>query len=72
MLTDFPLTVVAVDRQLALDAGLVAALAKPYDLSFADRICLMLAKRLDLPALTSDRKWTGAAAVLNVKVELIR
>lgn len=72
VLTDLPLTVVVVDRQLALEAGLAAAVAKPYGLSFADRVCLMLAKHLDLPALTSDQKWAEAADALGVKVELIR
>lgn len=68
----FPLTLIDVDRDLALGAGFAAALSKPFGLSFADRLCLMLAKRLGQPALTADRRMADAADTLGVMVRLIR
>jgi PIN domain nuclease of toxin-antitoxin system len=41
-------------------------------LSLGDRACLALARRLDVPALTSDRSWQAIAAQVGVRVELIR
>src|SRR5689334_12477880 len=64
---------IAILRQL-LDAGLriepfslddaerTAALWQPApQLSLADRACLALAQRLDLPAITGDRAWGDLA-----------
>jgi ribonuclease VapC len=39
-------------------------------LSLADRVCLVLAARLDVPVLTTDRVW--ADADVDVDVQLIR
>jgi ribonuclease VapC len=39
-------------------------------LSLADRVCLVLAARLDVPALTTDRAW--ADADVKADVQLIR
>ena len=72
LLSDLKILIHPVDRELALEAGYAAVFAKPYGLSFADRICLMLAKRLNLPTLTSDRRMADASDALGVKVELIR
>jgi PIN domain nuclease of toxin-antitoxin system len=55
------------------DAELVAALWAPTrsaGLSLADRACLALARRLDLPAHTADRAWRKLD--LDVEVVLIR
>jgi len=45
-------------------------LTKAHGLSLADRACLALAKRLDLPVLTADRDW--ADLTLGIAVQLIR
>lgn len=45
-------------------------LTKASGLSLADRACLALAKRLDIPALTADRDW--ADLNLGIAVQLIR
>ena len=50
-------------------AGLRRA-TREKGLSFGDRACLALAKRLDLPVLTADRSW--AELDLGVEVRLIR
>jgi ribonuclease VapC len=55
------------------DAEAVARLARATtnrDLSLADRFCLALAERLDLPAYTSDQSW--ATATTEAKVVMIR
>lgn len=43
---------------------------RPQGLSLADRACLVLAKRLGVPALTADRAW--ADAEVEAEVTLIR
>ncbi len=56
-----------------VDAYVAAALrrqTRTLGLSFADRACLALARRLGLPALTTDRAW--AKLDLGVTVEVIR
>lgn len=45
-------------------------LTKTRGLSLADRACLALAQRLDLPVLTADREWTSLE--LGIRVQLIR
>lgn len=53
------------------DAETVAALwAEARHLSLADRACLALGRRLDLPVLTADRAWRDLS--LGVDVRLIR
>ena len=57
----------------AEDAEMTAelwSLGRPSGLSLADRACLILAKRLGLPALTGDRRW--ATLELDTEVRLIR
>lgn len=45
-------------------------ITKPQGLSLADRTCLVLAERLNVPALTTDREW--AKADVGAEVRLIR
>lgn len=55
------------------DAEVVAELRQPTrsaGLSLADRACLALARRLDLPAYTADRDWRKVD--VGVEVVLIR
>ena len=69
---ELPVTMVPVDEELAVQAALMAGIAKPFGLSMGDRICLALARRTGLPALTADRSWLQVASVLGVTVEAIR
>jgi ribonuclease VapC len=55
------------DAEMAADIWLKAPNAR---LSLADRACLALAIRLDLPVLTADRVW--ASLNLGVRVQLLR
>jgi ribonuclease VapC len=45
-------------------------ITKARGLSLADRACLALAKRLDIPVLTADRDWSDLD--LGIAVQLIR
>ena len=54
----------------ALEVARLRALTRAYGLSFGDRACLALARRLGLPALTAERAW--AELDLEVPVEVLR
>ena len=69
---ELPVVFVPVDDDLALQAALMASATKPLGLSLGDRICLALAKRTGLPALTADRAWLDVAGTLGVTVEVVR
>jgi PIN domain nuclease of toxin-antitoxin system len=63
---------VAVDDELALEAALMTTHTRSAGLSLGDRLCLALARRKAVPALTADRSWAEVATPLGVTVELIR
>jgi len=69
-LREFGCTIVPVDAELGLRAGELIAVTRSKGLSLGDRICLALAERENLTALTSDRAW--ATLGLDIKVSLIR
>ena len=54
----------------ALEVARLRALTRAYGLSFGDRACLALARRLGLPALTAERAW--AELDLGILVEVLR
>jgi ribonuclease VapC len=58
------------DLDLAQRTGAMRSDTKSRGLSLADRACLALAQREQLPALTGDRRWK--AAVAGIEVRLIR
>jgi ribonuclease VapC len=65
--------VIWIEALTAADGIEVARLrpvTKSQGLSLADRACLVLAERLDVPALTTDREW--AKADVGAEVRLIR
>lgn len=63
---------VPVDEALAAEAAQLWSATKPAGLSLGDRMCLALAKREGLPALTADKSWLTIADAAGVTVELIR
>lgn len=71
-LEDLPITIVDVDLDLALRAGVMEQATSRYGLSLGDRICLALAARERLPAMTTDRTWAHAAPIVGVEVRLLR
>jgi len=63
----------SIEPLTAADCVAVARLrpvTRRQGLSLADRACLALAERLDVPALTADRKWLEADVA--AEVQLIR
>lgn len=58
------------DLDLAQRTGAMKSHTKSRGLSLADRACLALAEREQVPALTGDRRWKGAVA--GIEVRLIR
>lgn len=64
--------VAVVDAELAVVAAEMRATALAKGMSQADCICLALAKREGVAALTGDRKWLEVADALGVEVKLFR
>jgi ribonuclease VapC len=69
---ELPVVFVPVDEDLALQAAFMVTVTKPLGLSLGDRICLALARRTGLTALTADRSWMAVSGLLGVTVEVIR
>jgi ribonuclease VapC len=69
---ELPVVFVPVDEDLALQAAFMVSVTKPLGLSLGDRICLALARRTGLTALTADRSWMEISGSLGVTVEVIR
>lgn len=64
--------VMETDEEQGLDAGFLRQRTATVGLSLGDRCCLALARRLNAPALTADRRWLEVADVCEVEVRLIR
>jgi ribonuclease VapC len=61
----------SIEPLTAADCVAVARLrpiTRRQGLSLADRACLALAERLDVPALTADRKWLEADVAADVQL----
>lgn len=71
-LSDLDLTIVPVDQSIAEEAARLRTLSKEMGLSLGDRVCLALAKSLNLPVVTTDRAWKEIAKPAGIKVELVR
>ena len=72
MVRALPLTIVSADEELALAAGMLRPTTLEAGLSLGDRFCLALAKRERSTAVTADKVWKTIAAVVGVKVSVIR
>jgi ribonuclease VapC len=64
------LEAVDLDVDLAYRAGSLREATRPGGLSLADRMCLALAQRMGVPAITADRAWDSLR--LDVTVHLLR
>jgi ribonuclease VapC len=67
-----PIAVVDFGSDLALSAGLMSVVTRPFGLSLGDRACLALAHSANAPALTADRAWAQVGPLVGVTVKLIR
>jgi PIN domain nuclease of toxin-antitoxin system len=67
-----PIAWISFDDAIAYEAGMLVAATKSAGLSFGDRACLALARRLRLPVMTADRAWSSIASTVGVTVDLIR
>jgi PIN domain nuclease of toxin-antitoxin system len=72
ILDPLPVSLVPFDHEFAYQVGILLPVTRAAGLSLADRACLALARRLDVPALTADRAWQAIAEQAEVRVELIR
>lgn len=62
--------IVSLTEEDAVAIAQLRPLTRSAGLSFGDRACLALGKRLGLPVLTADRTWINLS--LGVQVQLIR
>ena len=60
--------IVDFDREQAYEAAFMLPHTRAIGLSLGDRACLGLARRLGLPAVTTDRAWTRARVGVVVRV----
>jgi ribonuclease VapC len=70
-LVETTVTVEAVAPEDAVEAARLRPATKAHGLSLADRSCMALATRLEVPVLTADRAWAELPEA-RVAVELIR
>lgn len=66
------LTVHPLDFDLAVRAGGMFALTKPFGLSHGDRACLALGQKLAVPVVTADKAWSKVARDLGLRIEQFR
>lgn len=66
------LAVHPLDLDLAVRAGGMFALTKPFGLSHGDRACLALGQKLGVPVITADKAWSKVARDLGLRVEQFR
>jgi PIN domain nuclease of toxin-antitoxin system len=59
-------------EELAYATGFLLPAAKAAGLSFGDRACIALARRLGVKVLTADRAWQRIAKSVQVEIEVIR
>ena len=72
VLDELPVELVDLEADLALRAGALVLATRKLGLSLGDRLCLALAIRENLPALTADPTWAEIAPRIGATVRLIR
>jgi ribonuclease VapC len=72
VLNALPVTLLDLDAGLALRAGALVLPTRKFGLSLGDRLCLALAIREEVPALTADAVWAELAPLIGATVRLIR
>lgn len=72
VLNTLPASVIAVDRDLGIAAGMLWRDTRIVGLSLGDRCCLALARHIGCPAVTADRAWARVARAIGVEIIVIR
>ena len=72
LIRDLGLVFHPLDFDLAVRAGGMFALTKPFGLSHGDRACLALGQKLAVPVVTADKAWSKVARDLGLRVEQFR
>jgi ribonuclease VapC len=72
VLSALPVTLFDLDADLALRAGALVLATRKFGLSLGDRLCLALAIREIVPAVTADTAWAEVAPLIGATVQLIR
>lgn len=67
IISPLPLTVIALEKPLAMAAGALTARTAIAGLSLGDRVCLVLAQSMGVPALTSDPAWQKVAQDFDIQ-----
>jgi PIN domain nuclease of toxin-antitoxin system len=71
-LDPLPIEWVPFDEELAYGTGLLLPATRSAGLSFGDRACLALLRRLGVKAVTADRVWSSVEQAVSVEIETIR
>ena len=66
--SQLPVGLVVLDRDVALAAGRLRANTVRFGLSLGDRVCLSLAGRLELPAVTCDTMWRNLDIGVDIRI----
>jgi ribonuclease VapC len=65
-------TIIPLDGELAAQVAALRASTRQAGLSLGDRVCLALARRENVTAVTADRPWLAVATPLGISIECIR
>jgi PIN domain nuclease of toxin-antitoxin system len=69
---DADLQVIPVSETIALDAGTLRSVTRPFGLSLGDRLCLATAQAHGLSVLTADSAWQSLSEELGIAITNIR
>lgn len=71
-MSDLGIPVLDIDRELGEIAARMRTSTRRIGLSLGDRMCLALAKKLDVEAVTTDKAWAQIASEIGVSVVVVR
>ena len=72
LLGELPISIIAYNREQAIDTGILRATTRHLGLSLGDRACLALALQEKATVLTADRPWLNLAVELGLDIRCIR
>lgn len=69
---ELPVRIADLDLDLAMRAAALFPRTRAAGLSLGDRVCLALAQREGLPAVSADRAWVTIAPELGIEIKSFR